>query len=60
MSHVRHLASLRRAPNSNSHRVAHHLIALADDVARAGLQVTAERLVEFAHDVFDQAYPVLG
>ncbi len=60
MPHHRRPVPQPCASKAQSHRVARRLIALADDAALAGLQITAERLVEFAQDVLDQAYPGLG
>ena len=55
MSHIGRLAPF--LPTTSPLTLAHHLLALAEDVDRAGLRAAAERLIELAHDVFDLTPP---
>jgi hypothetical protein len=49
-----HQAGLSPAPQTSPLILADRLLTLAQDADRAGYQVTADRLVQLAHRVFDE------
>jgi len=55
MSHIGRIAPF--LPTTSALTLAHRLLALAEDVDRAGLRAAAEHLIDLAHDVFDLAPP---